>query len=201
MTVLISVCSSAVEYLIRSCFFLRLFSDQILLIVVFVLIVDLVSLLFKLFRVVARAPFASVTLSLSLQYNNTTSRLISTYKNTTIRLISIYTIQQADWSRPMYNRQINGITLSLRLQLLYNTQINQITPLNCLNHWTPRLFHSHSPKNCGTLWNFPAFEMPLAPYTKIATTPLNLIYENIFLRPSIFFLIIIQNSQAPLFSR
>ena len=80
MTVLISVCSSVVEYLIRSCFFLRLFSDQILLIVVFVLIVDLVSLLFKLFRVVARAPFASVTLSLSLQQYNT--------------------IQQADWSRP-----------------------------------------------------------------------------------------------------
>ena len=146
MTVLISVCSSIVEYLIRSCFFLRFFSDQVLLIVVFVLIVDLVSLLFKLFRVVARAPFASVTLSLGLQqYNNTTSRLISTYKNTTIRLISIYTIQQADWSRPMYNRQINRITLSLRLKLLHNTQINEITPLNCLNHWTPRLLHSHRP--------------------------------------------------------
>ena len=71
MTVLISVCSSVVEYLIGSCFFLRLFSDQVLLVVVFVLIVDLVSLLFKLFRVVARAPFASVTLSLSLQQYNT----------------------------------------------------------------------------------------------------------------------------------
>ena len=54
----------------------------------------------------------------------------------------------------MYNRQINRVTLSLRLQLLYNSQINQITPLNCLNHWTPRLLHSHSPKK---LRNFVKF--------------------------------------------
>ena len=106
MTVLISVCSSVVEYLIRSCFFLRLFLHQVLLVVVFVLIVDLVSLLFKLFRVVARASFASVTLSQPStiqQYNKQIDLDLQKYNNkinfdlydTTSRLISTY-VQQAD---------------------------------------------------------------------------------------------------------